>query len=79
MGKTLDELANRNLDAEFLAQFTRQALLEALTGLSFTAWELPKPAQVSAGVPLGYEESAFTEDQTSRDFNNFHAPYDSGM
>jgi hypothetical protein len=72
MSKALDELANRDLDAEFLVQFTRQALLKALTGLSFTAREFPKPAQMGVSVPLSYEEFSFTEDQAGRDFNDFH-------
>jgi hypothetical protein len=58
VGQTLHQLAHGHLDAQLLAQFTRQAGFKGLVRLAFAAGKLPQPAQMRIGVALRDEQFA---------------------
>jgi len=65
MSQALDQVAYDDLDAQFLAQFTAQALLEGLTRFEFCRREFPQAAEVGVGVPVSDKEFAVTESRAA--------------
>jgi len=55
--------ADLDLNAQFLMQFTSQAVLKTLVRFAFAAGELPAAAQVRVRAALSDQEFAFLEDQ----------------
>jgi hypothetical protein len=67
--EALEELAHGHVNAQFLAQFAREALLKSLARVSFAAREFPQPAEMIFGSPLRDQELAVAKDQAGRDLN----------
>ena len=67
MREFLDEFADADFHAEFLAQFPGEALLGGFARLAFAAGKFPQPAEVRVRVALGDEEFAGTEDEAGAD------------
>ena len=63
VGDLFKQFADGDLDAQFLAQFADQALLEGFVRLAFAAGKFPKPAQMRIRVALGDEQFAVAENQ----------------
>jgi hypothetical protein len=42
VGDLLERLAKRNLDVQFLAEFSNEAILKGLARLAFTTWDFPQ-------------------------------------
>ena len=53
VGDFLEQLAKRNLDAQFLAKLTHEALLDSFARFAFAAGKLPQTGHVSTGRTLG--------------------------
>ena len=53
VGDFLKRLAKSNLDAQFLAKLTHEALLDSFARLAFAAGKLPQTGHVSTGRTLG--------------------------
>ena len=71
VGDFFDLGADGDFDAEFFAEFAREAVLESFTGLKFAAGEFPEAAEVIAGAALGDEELAVAEDEAGGDVDDF--------
>ena len=54
---------------QFLPQFALKTFLKGFAMLAFTPWELPKSAQVRAGVTLGDEKPSIPKDESGTDLN----------
>ena len=63
MGEALDQLSHPNLDSQFLAQFARQAGLEALVFLPFASRGLPESPLIRLRAALSDEQFALAEDE----------------
>src|SRR6185436_8132700 len=61
VGQALEQLPDFNLDAELLAQFANQALLQSFTRLKFAARKFPKTAQMRLGMPLRDQQLALAK------------------
>lgn len=61
--------ANGNFHAEFLAQFTAQAFLEALARLPLASRKLPQSREMRALGPLGNQEPAVAENEPGGDLD----------
>ena len=70
MREAFKQLANLHLNAEFLAQFTRQAFLKGFVRLAFSAGKFPQPAQMRAGVTLGDQKFSPAKDEARRNLND---------
>ena len=66
----LEQFANGNLRAQFLADFADEALLKAFARLAFAAGKFPQPAEMRICVTLRDEEFAFAENQSRRNFHD---------
>jgi hypothetical protein len=69
MGDGVDEVADLDLEAEFLVQFAAKTFLETLARISFAAGKFPKAAQVRLRQSLGDEEFSLPKNQTGGNFN----------
>ena len=67
----LEQFADGNFHAQFLADFADEALLESLAGFALAAWKFPKPAEMRLRVALRDEQFAFAEDERGADLNRF--------
>ena len=67
MGELLEQLAQRNLDAQFLSKLTGEAILESLARLAFAAGELPQARQVAALQALSNKKFLLMENQPGSD------------
>lgn len=56
VGDFLDFLMDGDFDGEFLAEFTREALLEGFAGVELAAGEFPKAAEMLVERALGDEK-----------------------
>ena len=65
----LEQFANGNLRAQFLADFADEALLKGFARLAFAAGKFPKSTKVRLRVALRDEQLAGAENQSSRNFN----------
>ena len=63
----LEEFADGNFHAEFLADFADEALLEGLARLAFAAGKFPQPAEMRLRVALRDEQFAAVEDERGAD------------
>ncbi len=70
VGQALEQWADASPRCPVPPQFARQACLEGLVGLAFAAGELPQPAQMGLGGPLGDQQLAVAEDQGGGDVND---------
>jgi hypothetical protein len=64
------QVADLRLNAQFLGQFTMEALLEGLARLAFAARKFPQASQVNIRLPLGDEEFVLVEDHARRHFDD---------
>lgn len=69
VGNFHEEFANRNFDAQFLADFTDKALLKSFARFALAAGKLPQSAKMRPGVPLSDEEAAGAKNERGADFN----------
>ena len=70
-GKGLDRIS---LQADLLAEFTPQGLLEGLPGPHLSAWELPPSGKHGPGrVPALEEDPVPAPDQGDHHLHNLHA------
>jgi len=65
----IEKAAHGNFHAQFLSQFTGQALLEGLGRLSLAAGEFPKSAEMRVRVPSGDEDFAIAKNQGGGNLN----------
>ena len=62
---SIDQLADRHFDPQFLPEFALQAVLEAFFGLAFAPGKLPKIAQMVLRTPLRDQNLPVTENYSS--------------
>lgn len=67
----LKQFAHDDFNAEFLAEFTQERLLEGFAGLEFTAGEFPQAAEMRVGMALGDEQLTGAEHEARADFDDF--------
>ena len=74
VGDFFDLFSDGDFDAEFFAEFAREAMLEGFVALEFAAGKFPEAAEVVAGAALGDEEFTSAEDEASGDIDDFVHP-----
>ena len=72
VGDFLEQLAKRNLDAQFLAKFPHEATLKRLARLAFAAGEFPQARQVTAFEALGDEKFLLVKNQSGSDVDGLN-------
>jgi hypothetical protein len=72
VGDLLERLAKRNLDVQFLAEFSNEAILKSLARLAFTTGEFPQASQVTPFGALGDEKFLLVKNQPGSDVDGFN-------
>ena len=74
VGDFFDLFSDGDFDAEFFAEFAREAMFEGFVALEFAAGKFPEAPEVVAGATLGDEEFTSAEDEASGDIDDFVHP-----
>jgi hypothetical protein len=70
MREALQHFSHLHFNAQLLAQFANETLLEGFAPLAFATGKFPQPAEVRPRVPLRDEEFAPAKNKAGRDFND---------
>src|SRR5688572_30669380 len=70
VGDFFDLFSDRDLDAEFFAEFADEAVLEGFVRLDLTTREFPEEAEVIVRSALGDEKFAGAEDEAGGDIDD---------
>src|SRR4051794_34725427 len=70
LGQTFHQLADCDLDAQFLPKLANQAGFKTLVRLAFAARKFPEPAEVGVVVTFGDEELFPTKDNPGGNLDN---------
>ena len=72
MGDFRERPAKRNLNAQFLAKFPKEAIFKGFARLAFASGELPQASQVTTFKALSDEDLLLVENQAGSDVDGLN-------
>jgi len=69
VGNFFKQIADSNLDAQFLSNLADEALFKSFARLALATGKLPQPALMRVWVALRYQQRAAAKNQCGTDFN----------